>query len=99
GDRATVQAAGAVLQAGAAEPQRPGVAGPGGRERGMSSEETPLPEVHQGERGLGDQIARYRTAFISLLAMIVVALLIGGYILTQERLSAPSWFQILGKEY
>ena len=24
---------------------------------------------HQGERGLGDQIARYRTAFISVVAM------------------------------
>jgi phospholipid/cholesterol/gamma-HCH transport system substrate-binding protein len=65
----------------------------------MSSEQTPLPDVHQGERGLGDQIARYRSAFISLVVMIVVALLIGGYILTQERLSLPSWFPLLGKEY
>jgi phospholipid/cholesterol/gamma-HCH transport system substrate-binding protein len=65
----------------------------------MSVEPNPLPEAHQGERGLRDQIERYRTAFISLLAMIVVALLIGGYILTQERLSAPSWFPVLGKEY
>ena len=65
----------------------------------MSSEQTPLPEVHQGERGLGDQIARYRSAFIALVTMIVVALLVGGYILTQERLSLPSWFPLLGKEY
>ncbi len=29
-------------------------------------------QEHQGERGLGDQIARYRTAFISILAMVVI---------------------------
>lgn len=52
---------------------------------------------HHGERGLRDQIARYRTAFISVLAMIVLALLVGGYILTQERLSAPSWVPIIGR--
>lgn len=49
------------------------------------------------ERGLRDQIERYRTAFISVVAMIVVALLVGGYILTNERLSLPSWVPVLGK--
>jgi phospholipid/cholesterol/gamma-HCH transport system substrate-binding protein len=54
---------------------------------------------HQGERGLGDQIARYRTAFISVVAMIVIALFVGGYILSNERLSLPGWVPVLGKEY
>lgn len=54
---------------------------------------------HHGERGIRDQIARYRTAFISVVAMIVLAVLTGGYILSQERLSAPSWVPIIGKSY
>jgi phospholipid/cholesterol/gamma-HCH transport system substrate-binding protein len=56
-------------------------------------------QEHQGERGLGDQIARYRTAFISVVAMIVIALFVGGYILSNERLSLPGWVPVLGKEY
>ncbi len=59
---------------------------------------TPKPE-HQGERGLGDQIARYRTAFISIVAMVVFALFVGGYILSNERLSLPGWVPVIGKEY
>jgi phospholipid/cholesterol/gamma-HCH transport system substrate-binding protein len=56
-------------------------------------------EQHHGERGLRDQIARYRTAFISVVAMIVIALFVGGYILSNERLSLPGWFPVLGKSY
>lgn len=57
------------------------------------------PEQHHGERGLRDQIERYRTAFISVVAMIVIALFVGGYILSNERLSLPGWFPVLGKSY
>jgi phospholipid/cholesterol/gamma-HCH transport system substrate-binding protein len=56
-------------------------------------------EQHHGERGLRDQIERYRTAFISVVAMIVIALFIGGYILSNERLSLPGWVPVLGKSY
>jgi phospholipid/cholesterol/gamma-HCH transport system substrate-binding protein len=56
-------------------------------------------QEHHGERGLGDQIARYRTAFISVIAMIVIALFVGGYILSNERLSLPGWVPVLGKSY
>lgn len=52
-----------------------------------------------GERGIRDQIARYRTAFISVVAMIVLAVLVGGYILSQERLSLPGWVPVVGKSY
>ncbi|HEX5309945.1 MAG TPA: MlaD family protein [Solirubrobacteraceae bacterium] len=65
----------------------------------MSTEPTGAPETGQGERSLRDQIERYRSAFISVLAMIAVALLIGGYILAHQRLSLPGWFPGLGKEY
>jgi phospholipid/cholesterol/gamma-HCH transport system substrate-binding protein len=54
-------------------------------------------QQHHGELGLRDQIERYRTAFISVVSLIVIALLVGGYILTNERLSAPSWVPVLGK--
>jgi phospholipid/cholesterol/gamma-HCH transport system substrate-binding protein len=57
------------------------------------------PEQHHGERGLRDQIERYRTAFISVVAMIVIALFVGGYILSNERLSLPGWVPVLGKSY
>jgi phospholipid/cholesterol/gamma-HCH transport system substrate-binding protein len=57
------------------------------------------PDRHQGERGLRDQIERYRTAFLSILAMIVIALFVGGYILAHERLSVPGWVPVLGQSY
>lgn len=57
------------------------------------------PEQHHGERGLRDQIGRYRTAFISVVAIIVLGLFVGGYILSNERLSAPSWVPVIGKSY
>jgi phospholipid/cholesterol/gamma-HCH transport system substrate-binding protein len=56
-------------------------------------------EQHQGERGLRDQIERYRTAFISVVVMVVIALFVGGYILSNERLSLPEWVPVLGKSY
>lgn len=56
-------------------------------------------EQHHSERGLRDQIERYRTAFISVVAMILIALFVGGYILAHERLSLPGWFPVLGKSY
>jgi phospholipid/cholesterol/gamma-HCH transport system substrate-binding protein len=56
-------------------------------------------EQHQGERGLRDQIERYRTAFISVVGMVVVALFVGGYILAHERLSLPGWVPVLGRSY
>ena len=50
-------------------------------------------------RGIRDQIRRYRTAFIAVISMIVIAAVTGGYILAHERLSVPGWFPVLGKEY
>jgi phospholipid/cholesterol/gamma-HCH transport system substrate-binding protein len=56
-------------------------------------------QEHHGERGLRDQIERYRTAFLSIVAMILIALFVGGYILSNERLSLPGWVPVLGKSY
>jgi phospholipid/cholesterol/gamma-HCH transport system substrate-binding protein len=56
-------------------------------------------DEHHGERGLLDQIERYRTAFISIVVMVVLAAFVGGYILSHERISLPSWVPVIGKSY
>jgi phospholipid/cholesterol/gamma-HCH transport system substrate-binding protein len=54
---------------------------------------------HEGGRGVRDQIRRYRTAFASVVAMILIAAFTGGYILTHERLAVPSWFPVIGHSH
>jgi phospholipid/cholesterol/gamma-HCH transport system substrate-binding protein len=56
-------------------------------------------QEHQGERGLWDQVERYRTAFVSVVVMILIAVFVGGYILSNERLSLPGWVPVVGKNY
>ena len=55
-------------------------------------------EAREGGRGIRDQIERYRTAFIAVVTMIVIAAGSAGYILAHERLSVPAWVPILGHE-
>ncbi len=54
--------------------------------------------ARDGGRGIRDQIERYRTAFIAVVTMIVIAAGSAGYILAHERLSVPAWVPILGRE-
>lgn len=54
------------------------------------------PQASDAGRGIRDQISRYSGAFAAVVAMIVIAALLGGYILSQERLSLPSWVPVLG---
>jgi phospholipid/cholesterol/gamma-HCH transport system substrate-binding protein len=54
---------------------------------------------HEGGLGVRDQIERYRTAFISVVTMIVIAAVVGGYILAHENINLPGWFPVLGKNY
>ena len=56
------------------------------------------PEVQEGGRGIRDQIERYRTAFIAVVAMIVIAAGTAGYILAHERLPVPAWVPVIGRE-
>jgi phospholipid/cholesterol/gamma-HCH transport system substrate-binding protein len=53
------------------------------------------------EHGLGirEQVARYRRSFVTVVGMIVVAALVGGYVLSNERLSLPCGVPVLGKCY
>jgi phospholipid/cholesterol/gamma-HCH transport system substrate-binding protein len=56
-------------------------------------------ESIEAGRGIRDQIERYRTAFIAVITMIVIAAGSAGYILAHERLSVPAWVPIIGHEH
>lgn len=49
--------------------------------------------------GIRDQIERYRTAFIAVVAMVVIAAASAGYILAHERLGVPAWVPFVGREH
>jgi phospholipid/cholesterol/gamma-HCH transport system substrate-binding protein len=54
---------------------------------------------HEVGRGIRDQIERYRTAFIAVVTMVLIAAGSAGYILAHERLSVPAWVPIIGREH
>jgi phospholipid/cholesterol/gamma-HCH transport system substrate-binding protein len=56
-------------------------------------------EGHEGGLSVRDQIERYRTAFISVVTMVVIAALVGGYILAHENLKLPGWVPVLGRNF
>ena len=64
----------------------------------MSPRETPR-EAHEGGLDVRDQIRRYRSAFLAVVAMIVFAAFVGGYILSHQNLKLPPWVPVLGKSY
>jgi phospholipid/cholesterol/gamma-HCH transport system substrate-binding protein len=55
----------------------------------------------ESQHGLSirEQLARYRRSFATVIAMVVIAALVGGYVLSNERLSLPCGFPALGKCY
>jgi len=53
-------------------------------------------ESHEGGLSVRDQIERYRTAFIAVVTMVVIAAGVGGYVLAHENLKLPSWVPVLG---
>jgi phospholipid/cholesterol/gamma-HCH transport system substrate-binding protein len=54
---------------------------------------------HEGGLSVRDQIERYRSAFIAVVTMILIAAVVGGYILAHENLKLPSWVPVLGHSY
>jgi phospholipid/cholesterol/gamma-HCH transport system substrate-binding protein len=56
-------------------------------------------EGHDGGLSVRDQIERYRSSFIAVVTMIVIAAFVGGYILAHENLHLPGWVPVLGHEY
>ena len=64
----------------------------------MSSSQSPS-HGHEGGLSVRDQIERYRTAFIAVVTMVVIAAVVGGYILAHENLKLPGWVPVLGRNY
>jgi phospholipid/cholesterol/gamma-HCH transport system substrate-binding protein len=56
-------------------------------------------EGHEGGLSVREQIERFRTAFLAVVTMIVVAAAVGGYILAHENLKLPGWVPVLGRSY
>ncbi len=56
-------------------------------------------DSHEGGLSVRDQIERYRSAFIAVVTMVVLAAAVGGYILAHENLKLPSWVPVLGHSY
>ena len=56
-------------------------------------------EVHEGGLSVRDQVERYRSAFIAVLTMVVIAAVTGGYILAHENLKVPSWVPVFGQSF
>src|SRR5258705_8047906 len=54
---------------------------------------------HEGGLSVRDQIERYRTAFIAMVTMIVIAGAVGGYSLAHENLKLPGWVPVFGRRY
>ena len=54
---------------------------------------------HEGGLSVREQIERYRTAFIAVVTMIVIAAAVGGYILAHENLKLPGWVPVFGRSY
>jgi phospholipid/cholesterol/gamma-HCH transport system substrate-binding protein len=57
------------------------------------------PAEEKGGLSVREQIERYRTAFISIVVMILIAATVGGYILAHENLKLPGWVPVLGRSY
>jgi len=57
------------------------------------------PRGHEGGLSVREQIERYRTAFIAVVTMVVIAAAVGGYILAHENLKLPGWVPVFGREY
>ena len=59
----------------------------------------PTEHSHEGGLSVRDQIERYRSAFIAVVTMIVIATLVGGYILAHENFNLPGWVPVVGKNF
>jgi phospholipid/cholesterol/gamma-HCH transport system substrate-binding protein len=65
----------------------------------MAPTEHKYDHKHEGGLTVRDQIERYRTAFISVVVMVVIAAAVGGYILAHENLKLPGWVPVFGRDY
>jgi phospholipid/cholesterol/gamma-HCH transport system substrate-binding protein len=54
---------------------------------------------HEGGLSVREQIERYRSAFIAVLVMVLIAIFTAGYVLAHENLKLPSWVPVLGRSF
>jgi phospholipid/cholesterol/gamma-HCH transport system substrate-binding protein len=66
---------------------------------GTTGAEGPRQDRHEGGLSVREQISRYQKAFIAVVAMIVIAAAVGGYILAHENLKLPGWVPVLGRNW
>jgi phospholipid/cholesterol/gamma-HCH transport system substrate-binding protein len=60
---------------------------------------TPESHSHEGGLSVREQIERYQKAFIAVVTMILLAALVGGYILAHQNLKLPGWVPVLGRNW
>jgi phospholipid/cholesterol/gamma-HCH transport system substrate-binding protein len=65
----------------------------------MATEQPKKEHKRSGGLTVRDQIERYRTAFIAVITMVIIAAAVGGYILAHENLKLPGWVPVLGRNY
>jgi phospholipid/cholesterol/gamma-HCH transport system substrate-binding protein len=65
----------------------------------MATEQPQKASRHEGGLSVREQIERYRTAFIAVVTMVIIAAAVGGYILAHENLKLPGWVPVLGRNY
>src|SRR5579872_5506130 len=58
----------------------------------------PARHAHDG-LSVRDQIERYRSAFIAVVTMFLIALGVGGYILAHQNLKLPGWVPVVGRNF
>src|SRR5271154_677034 len=55
--------------------------------------------AHEGGLSVRDQIERYRSSFIAVVTMVLIAAGGGGDILANENLKLPGWVPVLGRNF
>jgi phospholipid/cholesterol/gamma-HCH transport system substrate-binding protein len=65
----------------------------------MSTPEPKKARKREEALSVRDQIERYRTAFIAVITMVIIAAAVGGYILAHENLKLPGWVPVLGRNF
>jgi phospholipid/cholesterol/gamma-HCH transport system substrate-binding protein len=54
---------------------------------------------HEGGHSVREQIERYRSSFIAVVTMVLIAAAVGGYILAHQNLHLPGWVPVLGRDF
>jgi phospholipid/cholesterol/gamma-HCH transport system substrate-binding protein len=62
------------------------------------TDEPPGSDALRG-RTLGDQIRRNAATFAAIIALLAMALFVGVYVMSHERLTLPGWVPIIGKSF